>query len=115
MTVVRATAVLIFFLLAAARLSAADPQQVVARDGDIVVTVEDVQRYFRDRVPASRRGDFLSRNDAVSRLTASLLLIRSLGAEAAASGEVAMEMVEWQLDLYSRSAYDELLPGCAGS
>jgi len=73
---------------------------VVVSHGDITVTELDVKRYLKDRVPASRRGDFLIRGDAVRRLAENLLVIRILGEEAAREGGVDTELVDWQVAVH---------------
>ena len=74
--------------------------RVLVSSGDIAVTEQDVMRYLKDRVPASRRADFLSRGDAVRRLAENLLVIRMLGDEAAKAGNVDTELVDWQVAVH---------------
>ncbi|MEQ9465309.1 MAG: peptidylprolyl isomerase [Haliea sp.] len=74
--------------------------EVALKRGQIEISADDLRFYARDRVPTARRGEFFRRDEAVKQLADSLVAIRVLAAEAADSGVVDTDLIEWQLSLH---------------
>ncbi len=79
---------------------AEEASSVAVKRGQIEISAEDLRFYAKDRVPAARRDQFFVRDDSVHQLADGLISIRALAAEAAESGVVETDLIEWQLALH---------------
>lgn len=97
--------VILFVALAsgsATLLHAQETSDIALERGTIEISADDLRSYALDRVPAARWAEFFGRDDAVYKLADGLVSIRALAEEAAASGMVDEDLLEWQVALHRK-------------
>ena len=111
--------VILFAALASASanaLLAQEDSEVALERGSIEISADDLRNYALDRVPNARRAEFFNRDDAVYKLADGLVSIRALAAEAAASGTLNTDLLEWQVALHrERLMMDQYLDAMVAS
>ncbi len=68
---------------------------VVLQRGDIVVTVDDIERYIIDNTPERERESILKRKNVFKEMAENIYLIRQLGTEAEKDKALDWEQMEW--------------------
>lgn len=82
--------------------AAIDSETAVLTRGNIVITVEDVERYIRDNTPEDDRNIILQRKDIYKEIAENIYLIRSVSNEARIQSDILDEkQTEWALQLNS--------------
>jgi len=69
--------------------------EVVLEQGDITVTVEDVERYIISNTPEAQREAILNRKGIFKEMIENIYLIRRIGTEAEQSKNLDWEQLEW--------------------